>query len=142
MGAGVCGDREERSARNQACGWDILEVVDVPPIAAGRRRRGSEGRATYSFSRFPMNTFRHPYAMTAAHPTRYHTGRRPRTGILRCMGEKSPRQLAVGPGNPLRIGKGRRGSDLVLNSVVAARGREILRHLVRCARWDWWEFWW
>jgi hypothetical protein len=39
---------------------------------------------TYFFSLLPRKIFLHPYAITAPTATRYHTGRRPRTGMFRC----------------------------------------------------------
>jgi hypothetical protein len=91
--------------------------------------RWKEWGMAYFFSRFPKNSFLHPYAMTAPTPTRYHIGRKPRMGILRCFVgglESAPdfREVTWGLS---------RMTDLVLNGVVAADGREVLRHVVRYA---------
>jgi hypothetical protein len=84
---------------------------------------------TYFFSLFPRKTFRHPYAMMAPTPTRYHTGRRPRTGMLRCGRRLESIYGFLKVGGVRSVGD----TDLVLHGFVPASRGEVLRHLVR---WD------
>lgn len=72
-------------------------------------------RANSIFSRWPSQTLRQPYVMTAPTPIKYQMGRRPRTGMLRYKGTS---RLVKRDGN--RVVQGR------VEGVKRARWRDEL----------------